>query len=294
MSGLAVVTDRAADLSPAQRRDLDVTVVPLVVRFGDEVVLDDGSLSDDAFWARVASSPTFPQTSQPSAGLFEEAFAPLVAAGRHVLCPVLSGRLSGTVNAAFAAAQRFPGQVTVFDTRSLSLGQAFQVLAAARAAREERPLVDVVRTLEDVRGRTHLVIALDTVEYLRRGGRAGRLMPVLDRVLKALRIRPLLRLEDGDLKVMGVARTRTQSLRRLVEAVAKVGPIEALGVAHTRRPDEAAELAATLVAGAGLPEGATLVTEAGPALSVHAGPGVVAVAVVRRADAPARGPWRRA
>lgn len=283
MSDIAIVTDRACDLSPAQRRDLGVSVVPLVVRFGDEVVLDDGSLSADAFWARVADGAAFPQTSQPSAGMFEEAFAPLVAAGRHVLCPVITGRLSGTINAAHAAAQRFPGRVTVFDTRSLSLGQALQVIRAALAARQGRALGDIVAMLEGLRERSHLVIMLDTVEFLRRGGRAARLMPMFDRVLRVLRIRPLLRLEDGELKVMGVARSVSKALQCIVDEIARLGPVEAVAVAHTRRSEAAAELKAMLAERLRLPPDAILVAEAGPALSAHAGPGVVAAAALRRA-----------
>ena len=102
MADIAIVTDRGCDLSLEQRRSLGVAVVPLVVRFGDEIVLDDGSLSDDVFWARVEADAVFPQTSQPSAGMFAEVFGPLVDAGRHVVCPLITGRLSGTINAAHA------------------------------------------------------------------------------------------------------------------------------------------------------------------------------------------------
>jgi DegV family protein with EDD domain len=282
MADIVIVTDRASDVSLEDRRRLDITLVPLLVRFGEDEYLDDGSLSDDVFWDRVASAHTFPQTSQPSVGMFEAAFEPLVAAGRHVLCPLLSGRLSGTFNAACLAARRFPGRVTVFDTRSLSLGQGFHVLRAAVAAREGRSLDDIVHLLESLRARSHLFIALDTVEFLRRGGRAGRLMPMLDRVLRALRIRPLLKVEDGDLKVLGVARTMHKALARITDEVVRLGPVEALAVAHTRRPAEATEFAALLAERLGLRPDATLLTEAGPALSAHAGPGVLAAAVVRR------------
>jgi len=283
MTDIAIVTDRGCDLSPEQRTRHDITVVPLIVRFGEEVLLDDGSLDADAFWDRVAASPTFPQTSQPSAGMFEEAFAPLVAAGRHVLCPLITGRLSGTLNAAYAAAQRFPGKVTVFDTRSLSLGQALQVLAAAVAARQGRAVEAIVGTLESIRARSHLFIALDTVEFLRRGGRAGKLMPLVDRILRALHVRPLLRLDDGELKLMGAARSASKAVHRLVDEIARLGPIEALAVAHTRRPEQAADLAATLARRLGLAPEAVLLAEAGPALSAHAGPGVLAAAAVRKA-----------
>ncbi len=281
MGGIAIVTDRGCDLSPELQERYDITVVPLVVRFGREVILDNGSLSGDEFWEKVASSPSFPQTSQPSAGMFVQAFAPLVAAGFHVLCPLITGRLSGTCNAAHAAAQGFPGKVTVFDTQSLSLGQGFQVLAAARAVKQGLSLAAIINRLESIRARTHLFIALETVEYLRRGGRAGKVMPILDRVVRALNIKPLLRITDGEFQVAGVARSAARAVRRIVRDIAALAPIEALAVAHTRRPEDAAHLAATLAREVGLPEDAPLIAEAGPALSAHAGPGVIAAAAIQ-------------
>lgn len=280
MSDLAIVTDRGCDLTAEQRAEHGISVVPLIVRFGDEVIHDDGSLTADAFWAKVGDHHAFPQTSQPSPAMFEAAFAPLVEAGKHVLCPVITGRLSGTLNAAFVAAQRFPGRVTVFDTRSLSLGQALQVLAAAAAARRGEAVDAIVRRLEGVRARSHLVIMLDTVEFLRRGGRAGKLMPFVDKILKALRVRPLLRLDDGELKLLGAVRSVTTAAHRLVDEIARLGPVETVAVGHTRRPKEAAALAAALEGRLGLPRGSAFVAEAGPALSAHAGPGVLAVAAV--------------
>lgn len=281
MSEIAIVTDRGCDLSAEQQRSHDVTVVPLIVRFGDEVIFDDGSLSADAFWEKVAAGPPFPETSQPSPGMFEEIFAPLVAAGKHVLCPLISGRLSGTFNAARLAAQGFPGKITVFDTRSLSLGQALQVLRAAQAAREGLALDAIVRMLEDLRERCQLIILLDTVEFLRRGGRAAKVLPLVKRVVKALRVKVLLRLADGELQVMGVVRSRAKGVRRVMDEVAKLGAIEALAAAHTRRPEEAVELASTLAQRLGVALDAVLVAEAGPALSSHAGPGVIAAAALQ-------------
>ncbi len=283
MREIAIVTDRGCDLSAEQQHRYDVSVVPLIVRFGAEVIHDDGSLGADAFWDRVMAGPPFPETSQPSPGMFEAVFAPLVEAGKHVLCPLISGRLSGTVNSARVAAQRFPDMVTVFDTRSLSLGQALLVLRAAQAARQGLALDAIVRLLEDLRERCHLIILLDTVDYLRRGGRAAKVLPLVKRVVRALRVKVLLRLEGGELQVLGAVRSRAKGIRRIIDEVVSVGPIEALGTAHTRRHAEAVALAATLAQRFGLAPDATLVAEAGPALSSHAGPGVIAAAALRRA-----------
>jgi len=280
MSQVVIVTDRGADLTPDQQREHGITVVPLIVRFGSEVILDDGTLAPDAFWQRVSAGHGVPETSQPSAGMFEEAFAPLVAAGHRVLCPLITGRLSGTCNAAHAAAQRFLGKVTVFDTESLSAGQAFQVLAAARAAKEGLSVDAIIARLEGIRARSHMMIALDTVEFLKRGGRAGKVMPILDRVVRALSIKPLLRVFGGELQVTGVARSMTKAVRKITEEFVGLAPARMLAVAHTRRPDEAAAWAEALAPQVGVALSETLVVEAGPALSAHAGPGVMAAAMV--------------
>ncbi|MGC9360277.1 MAG: DegV family protein [Anaerolineae bacterium] len=281
MAGIAIVTDRGCDLSPELQRRYDITMVPLIVRFGGEVILDDGSLTGDEFWDRVSSSSSFPETSQPSAGMFEKAIGPLVEAGFHVLCPLITGRLSGTCNAAHAAAQSFPSKVTVFDTQSLSLGQGMQVLAAAKAAKQGLSLEAIFNLLDSMRARSHLFIALDTVEYLRRGGRAGKVMPILDRVVRALNVKPLLRVAGGELQVMGAARSAAKAISRIVREMTALAPIEAFAVTHARRPDDAARLASTLAHELGLPEDAPLIAEAGPTLSAHAGPGVIAAAAVQ-------------
>jgi DegV family protein with EDD domain len=283
MRPVAVVSDRACDLTPAQQREHGVTIVPLVVRFGHDVLEDDGSFTLDAFWERVAAGGPPPQTSQPSIGAFEAAFAPLVEAGHDVVCPVLSGRLSGTANSAFAAAKRFAGHVSVHDTRALSVAQGFQVLAAARAAQAGASVREILAQLEGMRERTRLYIMLETVEFLRRGGRAGAIMPLIDRITRALRVRPLLHLADGALRLAGAARTVAGARSRMLAEIARTTRVELLAIGHTRRPDEAAELAALAAERFSLSPDDVTVAEAGPALASHGGPGILAAAVLERA-----------
>ena len=281
MADITIVSDAGCDLTREQARSLGIAIVPLVVRFGDDVD-DDGSLDTEAFWRRVEESPPYPETSQPSPAAFEAAFAPLVEAGRQVVCPLISERLSGTMNAARLAARRFGDLVRVFDTRSLSLAQAQQVLRAAEHARRGTVLDRLLQDLADVRDRTRLVIMLETLDFLRRGGRASRPLPVVRRVTRVLRVRPLLRLVDGELKPLGVARSRRHGAEALLRAVLASGPVEALAVAHTRSPEEAGTLADLAAEATGLDRDAVPVHEAGPALASHAGPGVLALAAVGR------------
>jgi DegV family protein with EDD domain len=281
MPKIAVVTDTGADLTPELCAQYGITTVPLVVRFGEEVYLD-GQLSVDEFWKKAQQAPPYPQTSQPATGMFEEAFAKLIEQGNHVLCLTITSKHSGTLNSAYAAAQNFPGQVTVFDTLSLSLAQAYQAITAARAAAEGKSIEEILAQLESIRARTHLFILLDTIEYLRRGGRADQIIPVLEQVVRVLRIKPLLELVDGQLKLLGAARSREKGLERIQQEIANHAPAEMLIVVHTRQAEAASGFAHALAERIHFPPEQVMVTETGAALSSHAGPGVIAAAIVQQ------------
>jgi len=282
MSNIAVVTDTGADLSPAQQAQHGITVVPLVVTFGSETFMDD-QLPIDEYWRKVREGPAHPQTSQPPTGLYEKAFASLIAQGYHVLCLAITSKHSGTLNSAFAAAQSFPGQVTVFDTLSLSQAQAYQVIRAAQMAREGRSLDDILAQLESLRERTRFCIALDTIESLRRGGRADQIIPVLERVCRVLNIKPLLQISDGQLKLLGAARSHEKSHQQIIAELAKYAPAEHVVVAHTRLASEAPRFAQALAERLQFPLDQVIVVETGAILSSHAGPGVMAAGVIQRA-----------
>jgi DegV family protein with EDD domain len=281
MPKIAVVTDTGADLTPAQQAQHGITVIPLIVRFGTQTYLDS-KLPLDEFWAKVRQGPPFPGTSQPPTGLYEEAFRSLIAQGNHVLCLCITSKHSGTLNSAFAAAQSFPGQVSVFDTLSLSLAQAYQAITASQMAAEGHNLEEILARLESIRARTHFCIALDTIEYLRRGGRADQIMPLLERVCRVLNIKPLLGVVDGQLKPLGAARSREKSWQHIVQELSKHLPAEAVIVAHTRLAAEAPGFARTLAEQLDFPLEQIPVAETGAILSSHAGPGVMAAAVVQR------------
>jgi len=282
MGQVRVVTDSAADLSSDVVEQLGITVVPLSVRFGTQV-FSDGQLSTEDFWQRVAAGPHHPGTSQPSMGAFEEAFSRLVDMGHQVLCLTLTGKHSGTFSTASAAAQRFGDQVRVMDTLSLSLGQGFQVLAAARASLQGLGLDELARLVEKVRERTHLLILLDSIEHLRRGGREDGIIALLAKVTQALKIKPMLTLSDGRLSLRGLVRTHKKGLERLKQDIGQLGPLESIAIIHTRSAEVASQLAAALAAKLHVKPSDIVVTETGPLLSTHAGPGVIGVAAVQRA-----------
>jgi DegV family protein with EDD domain len=280
MAQVRIVTDSAADLTAETAAEYGITVVPLVVRFGEEVYTN-ALMTCDEFWAKVAASPHHPGTSQPPMGVFEEVFGRLVEAGHPVLCVALTSKHSGTYSTAYAAAQQFGDRVRVIDSRSLSLGQGELVLVAARAARAGHTLDQVIEAVEDARSRSHLLILLDTIEYIRRGGRADAIMPILDRVTKMLNIKPILNVADGRLGLHGLARSYERGLSKLWQDILQFAPVERLAVGHIRHPELADKTARILSERLDFPLDKIRLVEAGPLLSTHGGPKVVGVAVVQ-------------
>jgi len=275
---IRVVTDSSCDLPRRLVERFKITVVPLIVRFGTEVHRD-GELSVEEFWEKAAG-PHHPQTSQPSVGTFEEVFEQLVAQGKQVLCLTITGKHSGTFNAARLAAQRFGEAVKVFDSLSLSLGLGVQALAAAQAARAGRSMQEILALLRDVRARMRLIILLDTLENLRRGGRADGFIAIADRMTRALNIKTTINVVEGQLRLLGAARSFQRGLRRVLNLVERLGPLEHLAVVHTRRQEMAEKMADWLAERAGFPRERIWVRETGAVLACHAGVGVIGVLAV--------------
>ena len=275
---IRIVTDSSCDLARQLVERFKIAVVPLIVRFGPEMY-DDGELSVDEFWKKAAGAH-HPQTSQPSVGAFEQVFERLVAQGKQVLCVTITGKHSGTFNAARLAAQRFGEAVRVFDSFSLSLGLGLQALTAAQAARAGRSAQEILATLEDIRARMRVMLVFDTLENLRRGGRADGFISVVDRMTRALNIKPIINVVDGQLRLMGAARSFQGGLRRVLNTVEQLKPLEHLAVVHTRVPEKAQEMADWLVERTGFPRERVWVEETGAALACHAGAGVIGVLAV--------------
>lgn len=273
-----IVTDSSCDLSQRLVEKFKIAIVPLVVRFGKEVY-QDGELSTQEFWKKAAGAH-HPQTSQPSVGAFEQVFERLVAQGKQVLCVTITGKHSGTFNAAHVAAQRFGEAVRVFDSFSLSLGLGIQALTAAQAARAGRSAQEILTVLEDMRARMRVMFVFDTLENLRRGGRADGFISVVDRMTRALNIKPIINMVDGQLRLMGAARSFQGGLRRVLNTVKQLKPLEHLAVVHTRVPERAQAMADQLAERVGFPRERIWVEETGAALASHGGAGVIGVLAV--------------
>ena len=273
---VAIVADSTLDIPAALALERGITVVPLDVHFGDETLLDGVEISSAAFLDRLATSPELPRTSQPPPARFEDAFRAATAAGNDVLCVTVSAELSGTGNSARLAAEAFdPGRVRVVDSRSVSIGGGFIAIAAARAAREGASLAELVALAESMPARTSLYAALDTLEYLQKGGRIGRASALLGSLLS---IKPIVQVRDGQVQPVERVRTWRRALDRLGMLAEEQAPFACAGVMHTaNRPDaeRLAERIAPLV-----PSGEIVFGELGPVVATYGGPGLVGFVVV--------------
>ena len=271
--GVRVVTDSACDLPDDLIEREGIEVVPLTIRFGKEELVDRKELSTDEFWRRLGDSDVLPETSAPSAGAFEGAFRRLVDDGATgIICINLSSKLSATMQSAQVAAQAVQADcpVVVVDSLMVSMGLGSLCLSAARRAAEGDTLESIVANVTDRRNRSKLYGALDTLEFLKKGGRVGNARALLGSMLA---IKPVLEVRDGEVEEAGKVRTRSKALRLLVDRV-KEGPFENLAVLHGNAPDldELLDLLEPLA-----PRDEIVVGQIGPVIGTHAGPRVIGV-----------------
>lgn len=271
--GVRVVTDSACDLPDDLIERDGIEVVPLTIRFGKEELVDRKELSTDEFWRRLAESDVLPETSAPSAGAFEAAFRRLIGDGATgIICINLSSKLSATMQSAQVAAQAVQADcpVVVVDSLMVSMGLGSLCLTAARRAADGDSLESIVANVTDRRNRSKLYGALDTLEFLRKGGRVGNARALLGSMLA---IKPVLEVRDGEVEEAGKVRTRSKALRLLVDRVKK-GPFENLAVLHGNAPDldELLDLLEPLT-----PRDEIVIGQIGPVIGTHAGPRVIGV-----------------
>jgi DegV family protein with EDD domain len=275
---IGIVTDSSSDLPPDLAEQYGIDIVSLIVHFGSEDYLDS-ALPPEDFWAKAAG-PDHPRTSQPAVGDFEAVFERLIGQGKQVLCVTVTSKHSGTFNAARLAAERFGEAVQVFDSWSFSLGLGLQTLFAAQSARAGRSMQEILDALHDLRDRMRFTIVLDTLENLRRGGRADGFISIADRMARALNIKVIVNAVEGQLRLLGAARSFKGALRRVLSQVEHLAPLQDLAVAHTRSQQLAEQVAQDLARRLSFPLERIWLRETGAVLSTHAGPGVIAVLAV--------------
>jgi DegV family protein with EDD domain len=272
MPGIKVVTDSACDLSPQMAEDRGVRVVPLTIRFGDEELVDRDQLSVKEFWDRVTTGTVMPDTAAPSPGAFRTAFLDAADEGAGgVACVTLSSGVSATFQAASTAAADVADRirVSVIDSLSITMGLGLLVLNAVEAAERGASLDEIEAELLRRRDRTRVYGTIDSLEFLKRGGRIGGLSQLMGSLLS---IKPVIEIRQGAVELESRQRTRLRSLQYLADKARSAGPLERIAVANGAAVD-IGELVSRL-SGIDCPN-ELIVTDLGPVIGSHGGPGTI-------------------
>ena len=272
----AIVVDGTAALPAELARELDISFLPVHVNFGDESFTQGVDLSFDQFYERLAKPDAKPTTSQPSLGECRETYEAAFKKGAtRILVVTLATELSGTYSAAVTAAQQHEQPIEVIDSRATAGSTSLIATACARARAKGASFEEAVALARKLQGHVKLRAIIDTLEQLKRSGRASGMQAMFGSLLK---VKPIIKIENGKLDPIDKVRTREKAMARLQELVeAEVPPGEKLhaSVIHTNEPTRAKALADWL---SGRYHCVELYTaEAGPAIATHGGQGVLGV-----------------
>jgi DegV family protein with EDD domain len=271
--GVAIVADSAANLPDDLARELGIEVVPMYLKFGDEVYRDGRDLTPADFYQRLVRDGVVASTSTPSPGDYLEAFQR--TGQQEILCVTVASSMSSSHQQALLAAERSGGRIEVVDSKSAAMAEGFVVLEAARAAARSASLSEVAARATDVVRRTRLYATVDTFEFLRKSGRVTKLQAYAATVLD---IKPVFGFREGDVVPISRSRTKRKALARIVEdAVGEMADRPAhLAALHAAARGEAEELAERISARTNVVE--KVLTEVTPVIGAHTGPGLVGVA----------------
>ena len=277
---MKIVTDSAADLSNEEMEELGIVQAPLFIQFPEGEV-SAADISADDFYNRLeAMRPAIPTTAQPSAGIFAELYRKLSATEKNIFSVHISSGLSGTINSARDGGEQVKGEANVshWDTLTLSGGERFQVMAAALASKAGWAMEAIQERLKKIRENTEVIYTLDTLEYLARGGRIGRVKALAGALLN---LKPVIRVDtDGKYSTVGNGRTLSKSIGMISDSVReKYGNTPVwVTVLHGRFAEKADVLAAEFKEKLNVAK--LEVVRISPVLGVHTGPGIVGAGIV--------------
>ncbi|HVC04621.1 MAG TPA: DegV family protein [Candidatus Acidoferrales bacterium] len=270
-----LVTDSTSDISPSDARALGVSVVPLVVRFGNEQFHDGVDIDPDAFYAKLEHTDVHPTTSQPAPEDFATLFRTLLAdPADHVVGLHISSKLSGTLQSAHLAAREFEAaRVHLVDTESVSGGLQLLVRAALDDIKAGADAATVAAKTLDRRARMTILFLLDTLTYLQRGGRIGRAQAFVGGLLN---VKPLLTVTGGEVHPLARVRSRAKGIAMIVDEVRRRAPLRSIAAFHADAPGSVRDVEAGIAAAA---PGLTAIRgRIGPVVGSYSGPGCVGVA----------------
>jgi DegV family protein with EDD domain len=274
---VAVVVDSTSDIPQQIREELNISVVPLSIIYGSESFLDGVEMSGDEFYKRLIEGHVHPTTSQPSPGQFVEVYERLARDHDGIISIHVSGKLSGTVRSAHQAAEMVPDvPIRIIDSGSVSMGFGFLGIEAAEMARAGKSLDEIASHIEGKVDNIRLWAVLDTLEYLRRGGRVGRAGALLGTLLN---VKPLIEIR-GEVLPAERVRSHKKALARMKDLAAAQGPFESLAVMYTTDRGMAEEMASQL--GEIHPREEVRIEQLTGVIGVYGGPGVIGVTGIRK------------
>ena len=268
-----IVVDSTADLTPAVKSRVEI--IPLSVLFGEQEYKDGQTITAEQFYDMLVTSETLPTTSQPTPAAFEEVYQKLVDQGHEVVVITVSSKLSGTYQSATIAAVDFEGKVFVVDSRSAALGAGILTQYALELVEKGLSGQQILEDLMETRKKIRLYAIVDTLEYLKKG---GRLSPTVAFVGGVLNLKPVITLDGGVINTVGKARGSKAAFAMLTEACKGHGGVDfsmPVLLGYTGSSDE--QLRKYMEASADLWSPDTAISIVGATIGVHAGPGAVAV-----------------
>jgi DegV family protein with EDD domain len=279
MSKVAIVTDSTAYLPNDLLKELSITVTPQILIWGHETYQDGVDIQPDEFYRKLKAAKTMPTTSQVAIVTMKDTFERLLEAGYDVLGIFLSAKLSGTMQSATQALEMLPkaaDKIAILDSNSTAMAMGFHVLTAARAAKTGAGLAECTRLAKEAAGHTGVYFVVDTLEFLRRGGRIGGAQAMLG---SALNLKPLLEIRDGRIEAVEKVRTKGKAITRMIDLVVEKAagrtPIR-LATLHANAETEAK--AAMQAAAASLHPVEQILASVSPVIGAHAGPGTIGLA----------------
>jgi DegV family protein with EDD domain len=280
MPKVAIVTDSTVNLPQNIIDEYSITVVPQIVIWDDKIYRDGIDIQPAAFYTRLQSSPSMPSSSQVSPITLRDTFTGLLDQGYDVLAILVSSHLSGTMNSAIQAKEMLPGKpVELVDSLTASMALGFQVLMAARAAKNGATLKECKAIAEKARAQSGVYFVVDTLEFLHRGGRIGGAARLLG---TALNLKPILTVTDGKIEPVSRVRTQKKAFEKLLNIIAEKldhEEVTRLSVLHANAASQADQLMSELVERFHPAE--TILTEVSPVIGTHTGPGTIGIAFLK-------------
>lgn len=277
---MKLIIDSTVDINSAIKDRF--TIVPLTVHFGEEEYIDGVTIDHKQFYEKLIESDALPTTSQASPAAFAKVFEEATADGDEVVCITVSSKLSGTYQSACIAAEDFPGKVFVVDSRSAAIGSGILAELALKSMDEGMGAKELAEHLEEIKEKIIVIAMLDTLEYLKKGGRISKTVAFAGGLLS---IKPVVAIDDGEIKILGKARGSKQGNNLLVQEIHRAGGVDfskPVLLGYTGLSDlllkKYIEDSSTLWQDAVTELNTTVI---GSVIGTHAGPGAVAAAFFR-------------